>query len=215
MDELFCIVCGNKIVQPKFGRKRTLFCSQQCYTKDYHDNDPKHQVYLKELSSNRLEKYGELVCKFCGEPIVQSPGKGFKRVYCSAECRKKGRRNMSEEEKKRKSLYDKEYRKKRIEKNPDCYKRELTERTKYRNRICSLSIDFKLTEDTYRDMLDKQKGCCAICGVSLDSAHVDHCHYSNKIRGILCRYCNTGLGMFKDNIDFLNKAILYLEKNGN
>ena len=31
---------------------------------------------------------------------------------------------------------------------------------------------------------------------------------------ILCRHCNTGLGMFKDNIDFMKKAILYLENYG-
>lgn len=215
MEELICIVCGNKIVQPKFGKKRTLFCSNECYVKDYHNNNPKYQAFLKKLSSDRLEKYGELLCKFCGKPIVQSSGKGFKRVYCSSECKRKSRCNVSKEEKEKKSLYDKEYRKKRIEENPDYYKRELTEKVQYNNRVCKLSINFKLTEDMYRDMLDKQKGCCAICGRSLDSsAHVDHCHNSNKIRGVLCRHCNTGLGMFKDNIDFMKKAILYLENYG-
>jgi hypothetical protein len=39
---------------------------------------------------------------------------------------------------------------------------------------------------------------------------LDHCHKKNKVRGIICRDCNFGLGNFKDNIKTLIKAIKYL-----
>lgn len=61
---------------------------------------------------------------------------------------------------------------------------------------------------------------CAICGRELTlvkdagkelRAVVDHCHESNKFRGVLCNYCNLGLGNFKDNPEALRKAATYLE----
>lgn len=66
-----------------------------------------------------------------------------------------------------------------------------------------------------------QGGGCKICGKTLrlpngqkipasERAHIDHCHVSLKVRGILCAGCNTGLGSFKDDPDLMQKAILYL-----
>ena len=57
---------------------------------------------------------------------------------------------------------------------------------------------------------------CAICGKGFDSTrdqHIDHCHKTNAIRGVLCSGCNTGLGGFKDNPESLRRAALYLEAN--
>ena len=67
-------------------------------------------------------------------------------------------------------------------------------------------------------LLAKQNGACAICeSVRPDSTrnqnwHVDHDHATNAYRGILCGNCNRGLGLFRDNPDFLRKAAAYLEK---
>lgn len=55
------------------------------------------------------------------------------------------------------------------------------------------------------------KGECAICG-SKEQLRLDHCHRTNKIRGVLCHYCNIGLGHFKENIELLKAAVQYLEK---
>lgn len=46
-----------------------------------------------------------------------------------------------------------------------------------------------------------------------EKLHIDHCHVSNKIRGVLCFNCNHGLGNFKDNKDLLSNAIDYLDKS--
>lgn len=75
-----------------------------------------------------------------------------------------------------------------------------------------------VTRDWYEKECDKG---CAICGNHLSSqsiikrerGHIDHCHTTNKVRGVLCDLCNKGLGQFKDNIESLTKAIEYLRKS--
>lgn len=58
-------------------------------------------------------------------------------------------------------------------------------------------------------------GKCEICGSQSEQVlHVDHCHDTNKIRGMLCRTCNLGLGNFKDSKDLLSKAVAYLTAKG-
>ena len=93
---------------------------------------------------------------------------------------------------------------------------------KYRNM--DLVKNFGVTLEEYNQYLETQNGVCAICGSSetvVDnrtkrprSLAVDHCHTTKKVRGLLCMGCNQGLGNFRDNPDFLAKAISYLIKNG-
>lgn len=68
-------------------------------------------------------------------------------------------------------------------------------------------------------MQDSQLGCCAICSSSLTSPvynkgdqHIDHCHASGKVRGLLCSNCNTLLGVARDDPAILKEAIAYLNK---
>ena len=72
---------------------------------------------------------------------------------------------------------------------------------------------YGLNRDDYDKMLLSQKGKCPICNNKLQRPHVDHNHLTGKIRSILCSQCNTGLGMFKENKDYLNAAIKYLRYN--
>ena len=50
---------------------------------------------------------------------------------------------------------------------------------------------------------------CLLCG-SENNLHIDHCHKTSRFRGLLCGNCNTGLGMFKENIETMQKAINYI-----
>lgn len=94
-------------------------------------------------------------------------------------------------------------------------------RVKYRHRykFYALKRDYGLTREQYESMLRAQNDCCAICAVAFASlpskkTHVDHCHHTGRVRGILCHKCNLGVGMFDDNAENLSKAIAYLNNGG-
>jgi hypothetical protein len=56
---------------------------------------------------------------------------------------------------------------------------------------------FGISADDFDALLAEQGGGCAICGQLPDRAaslHLDHCHDTGAIRGILCLSCNQGLG---------------------
>ena len=62
-------------------------------------------------------------------------------------------------------------------------------------------------------MFEEQGKSCKICDTKSEdhlSFHVDHCHDTGEVRGVLCNNCNAGLGMFQDNLELLFMAIDYL-----
>lgn len=86
------------------------------------------------------------------------------------------------------------------------------------SRRAHLKRKFNLTLEEYNILLKKQDFKCAICKQSETSSRnevlsVDHCHITNKIRGLLCTSCNRGIGLLRDNIINLQNAILYLKKH--
>lgn len=55
---------------------------------------------------------------------------------------------------------------------------------------------------------------CAICKrppATSKATHLDHCHTSGVIRGVLCASCNKGLGHFRDDPALIRTAAHYLE----
>ena len=81
-----------------------------------------------------------------------------------------------------------------------------------------LKTKYKMTLEDYAEMFRRQKGRCAICsrrGGGISSAYpldVDHCHKTNKRRGLLCGNCNRGLGQFKDGLKIIEAAVVYLRR---
>lgn len=83
-----------------------------------------------------------------------------------------------------------------------------------RQRLKKLGID----SEEFDVQFVRQRRRCAICMIRKTGRrgwHADHDHKTGKFRGILCAQCNTGLGMFKDDVKLLRKAARYLVKNGN
>lgn len=70
--------------------------------------------------------------------------------------------------------------------------------------------NYRMLPEDFARMYHGQKGCCAICGVETPNLHVDHCHASGFVRGLLCQDCNIALGRFKDSRESLQRAIRYL-----
>lgn len=70
---------------------------------------------------------------------------------------------------------------------------------------------YGITEEQFASMLESQRGACAICrktpGYTL---HIDHCHETEKFRGLLCRPCNTAIGQLGDSRESLTAVVAYL-----
>ena len=79
---------------------------------------------------------------------------------------------------------------------------------KRRNQV--IKRMYGITEHEYNDMVKLQQGRCAICKQECDKLFIDHNHTTGKVRGLLCLNCNTGIGMFKDNISYMKSAIDYV-----
>lgn len=102
--------------------------------------------------------------------------------------------------------YAREWHKRARAANPDYY------------RDKDLQKYYGVTLEWYRDQLSKQNNVCAICKQpetavirgKVIAMPVDHDHTTGNARGLLCMKCNRGLGLFRDNKEFLNAAIDYL-----
>lgn len=83
-------------------------------------------------------------------------------------------------------------------------------------RECFDKCRYGLEPETKAAMIEAQNNKCAICGYQfgqkIGDMHVDHCHTTGKVRGLLCDLCNRGLGYFCDSPDNLNTAAQYLAR---
>jgi hypothetical protein len=72
---------------------------------------------------------------------------------------------------------------------------------------------YGINVEQYDQMLLDQGGVCLSCSktcVTGQPLSVDHCHETGKIRGLLCRKCNSALGLLNDDPELVNRALLYL-----
>lgn len=80
---------------------------------------------------------------------------------------------------------------------------------------------YGLEWERYLKLFADQQGSCKICKTPLslypkqnsyDVANVDHCHTTGKVRGLLCKLCNSGLGNFRESMLLCKLAAQYLEE---
>lgn len=86
----------------------------------------------------------------------------------------------------------------------------------------SLERRFNISYADFLYLRESQGGRCAICGCRFvrhgkgqdhsRAIAVDHCHKTGKVRGILCRGCNLGVGMFYDDAGRLAAAAEYVRR---
>lgn len=79
-----------------------------------------------------------------------------------------------------------------------------------RGRRDHLKRQYGITEAERDQLIASQGGVCCIC-LSAPAAHVDHCHNTGRVRGVLCFSCNAALGQFKDRPDAIRRAAAYVE----
>lgn len=86
--------------------------------------------------------------------------------------------------------------------------------TKDYNRNSNLLKCYKITLVQWTQLFQQQGNVCKICSSSEPRGknwHTDHCHVTGKIRGILCGWCNTGIGKLQESPEIFKKALEYLE----
>ena len=108
-----------------------------------------------------------------------------------------------------KPIYDFHIDKNHITKHATCCKKCHKEKNK--NNRFSRYKDF--SKEQYEEMYKQQNGKCSLCNKMYIQLHIDHCHSTGIVRGLLCSSCNSALGKFGDNIEGLQKAIDYIKKS--
>ncbi|MDT0544856.1 endonuclease VII domain-containing protein [Streptomyces lonegramiae] len=79
-----------------------------------------------------------------------------------------------------------------------------------KGRAGHLKRQYGITEAERDEMVASQMGLCVIC-LKAPAAHVDHCHKTGKVRGVLCFNCNSAIGKLGDDPDIGRRAVAYLE----
>lgn len=162
---------------------------------------PRHRGTCSKCSRSKAPEktLGFKECKDCGEilPVAEfyhgrkANGKKYPTAYCKACCTVK-RKDYSYQPASKSAL-----------------------------RKRNLKRDFGITVEQYEALFQAQSGVCAICGKpetrpnpdgTIRRLAVDHCHVTNKVRGLCCSHCNCGLGHFFDNAQMMRKAADYLDK---
>jgi hypothetical protein len=79
-----------------------------------------------------------------------------------------------------------------------------------KGRAGHLKRHYGLTEAERDEMVASQMGLCVIC-LNAPAVHVDHCHKTGRVRGVLCFNCNSAIGKLGDDPDTGRRAVAYLE----
>ena len=80
-----------------------------------------------------------------------------------------------------------------------------------------LKLRYGIELKDYEDLLIKQNHCCKICKTKspgrtgVKRFAVDHCHKTNKVRGLLCMACNTSIGLLNEDPKLFDAAKQYLQ----
>lgn len=119
----------------------------------------------------------------------------------------------------KRKIYDREYAKKNRDKKTQSskeYAKKNRDKILYNSWKWSLK-KFGLNPKDFEKMKMNQDNKCAICKDDFSDMKrrpfVDHNHKTGKVRGLLCHFCNIGLGVFNDDITKLRNAIKYLKEN--
>ena len=207
-----CKNCNEKDAIKYSKYSNGEFCSREC-ARSYSTKNDKVKIKICQ-------------CISCGKKIEVNKRSDPKRIKCEI-CKKKIKiKYRGKKEKVYCKNCGKEFEclsiKVRIGKGIFCSrlchfdflnKNSQTEKEqKYYNILYQKKFKYNLSEDKYLELMKIKH--CMICGDKLNVKCIDHNHENNKVRGILCNNCNTGIGFLKDSIKILKNAIKYIEDDG-
>lgn len=112
----------------------------------------------------------------------------------------------------RRSYY--KYHEERIEWSRTYYQKTKSDKA-IKSRFNWIRRAYGLSPEDFEFLWAGQGGLCAICKTPLGEGyrcHIDHDHETNKVRALLCKSCNNGIGLFKESPQLLREAAEYIEK---
>ena len=195
--KIICSSCNAVVYVWDYRKKTAKYCSPTCRYKGI--------SATKKAKWKKIFESGQKKCSLC------KTTKPFSNFYKS----KQKWDGYDTWCKKCKLLANQKY-----VKNPEIAERKRKYRklynfnTKERQRINRMKHLYGITFEEYEKMFSKQEGKCKICNKKLERnkrSHIDHCHISKRVRGLLCNNCNSGLGNFMDDVSILSQAIKYLQ----
>ena len=181
--------------------------------------------YLRCKACRQIKRIGRAYkCRVHGELTPDEANLQGGCLKCKREYAKNYKKNNKHKIKKRVQ----EDREKNPEKWKKIYKVQYKKDCEKYGALLSLKkvCDSRgITIEEYQEMVNKQDNKCAICfqkEARKDSRKsgeflrlcIDHCHKTNKVRGLLCHACNTAIGKFKDSTVTMLRAIRYIKMNG-
>jgi hypothetical protein len=95
------------------------------------------------------------------------------------------------------------------------YFKEYRKKNRDKYRHYNLQKTYGITLDQFQQMKTAQNNLCALCKQPMKDASdccVDHNHSTQKVRELLCKKCNMGIGLFNESPALLELAINYLKK---
>ena len=213
---MHCEGCG---VGFEANNRAKRFCSEKCRRKAEKKRWKARRLHA--VQQRRYEETGlrprERFCKTCDAKFI---AKYNGEKYCSESCREIGyeERKAANRESARKRYYEnKQPQQLNCEWCGSSF--ESYTKVKYCSNNCRkekathsrrLNV-YDLSQDEYESLLVRSGGVCEICREK-EFEHIDHCHVTGNVRGLLCQQCNHGLGNFQDRVAVLNRASEYLSK---
>jgi hypothetical protein len=80
-------------------------------------------------------------------------------------------------------------------------------------RWARIKKEYGLLESDVSRMLEKQGCLCMICDTNIQNGyHIDHCHATKKVRGLLCQKCNQAIGLLKESEALFFRAAQYIKE---
>src|SRR5712691_9915355 len=139
--------------------------------------------HVTTYSPSYIKRLKHTPCEKCGGPKTHNSRRGMcRKCYRKAGPGRQGGRTKEQQ-------------------------REAHRWMEFRRRLRRIGMEVK----DYENLLQVQNSKCAICD-QLARLVPDHCHSTNKPRGLLCLRCNLAIGSMEDNILLLQAAASYLLK---
>lgn len=159
--------------------------------------------WSRELRAGRRPRF----CNECSAKRAVERERAAAARYRARHPEKVSAYNSAYFEENREELYEKRRERMRLRGWPR-RPRDATQTRHYNLRRYGLGIA------EYDELLATQNGGCAICGDKPDPVlHVDHCHDTGRVRGLLCKRCNPMIGLAREDPKILHSAADYLNKS--